>query len=147
MSPAKGFSLVEVLIVLMIMSILASSISYLVVGRQETLKNVVEDVTRNLRLIRQQAIRDDRSYQVQIDLGNNSLRFIDEVVDLAGDIAVTVRTARNQLINSDVAGMTFYPDASSSGGIITIENDQEIFEISVVWISGKIQTRHQLKSS
>lgn len=143
---ARGFSLIELLVVLTIVSVLVGSISYLVVNKQETLSTVSANIVQNLRLVRQRAIRDDRPYQVEINLGNNSLHFIDEVVELSGDVSVTVRTAENQLIENEIAGMTFYPDASSSGGVITLETDKEVFQISVIWISGKILSRHQSKS-
>lgn len=138
-----GFSLVELLVVLTIMSVLASSITYLMLNRQETFKMVVGDIVQKMRQMRQLSIRNDRPYQIQIDLGNNVLRFNEDLIELAEDIYVTVRTAQDQVIDDDIAGMTFYPDASSSGGVITLENEQEIYEISVIWISGKIQMRHQ----
>lgn len=138
-----GFSLVELLVVLTIMSVLASSITYLMLNRQETFKMVVGDIVQKMRQMRQLSIRNDRPYQIQIDLGNNVLRFNEDLIELAEDIYVTVRTAQDQVIDDDIAGMSFYPDASSSGGVITLENEQEIYEISVIWISGKIQMRHQ----
>jgi type II secretion system protein H len=138
-----GFSLVELLVVLTIMSVLASSITYLMLNRQETFKMVVGDIVQKMRQTRQLSIRNDRPYQIQIDLGNNVLRFNEDLIELAEDIYVTVRTAQDQVIDDDIAGMTFYPDASSSGGVITLENEQEIYEISVIWISGKIQMRLQ----
>jgi type II secretion system protein H len=138
-----GFSLVELLVVLTIMSVLASSITYLMLNRQETFKMVVGDIVQKMRQMRQLSIRNDRPYQIQIDLGNNVLRFNEDLIELAEDIYVTVRTAQDQVIDDDIAGMTFYPDASSSGGVITLENEQEIYEISVIWISGKIQMRLQ----
>jgi len=140
-----GFSLIELLVVLTIVSVLVSSISYVVIDRRQTLKTVSQEIVQNLRRVRQQSIRDDRPYQVKIDLASNTIRFIDDKIELAADVSVTVRTAQHQLIDSDVAGMTFYPDASASGGDITLETDTEIFEISVVWISGKVLFRHELK--
>ena len=104
---------------------------------------VVGDIVQKMRQMRQLSIRNDRPYQIQIDLGNNVLRFNEDLIELAEDIYVTVRTAQDQVIDDDIAGMTFYPDASSSGGVITLENEQEIYEISVIWISGKIQMRLQ----
>ena len=143
----RGFSLTELLVVLTIVSILVGSISYLTINRQETLNTVTTQIVQNLRMIQQQAIRNDQPYQIEINLANNSLHFADQVIELSGDVSVTVRTAENQLIDRNIAGMTFYPDASSSGGVITLETDEEIYEISVIWISGKITTRHRAKSA
>lgn len=146
-SAVAGFTLIELLVVLTITSILVASISFLVPGKQQTLKQVSEEVTRNLRLVRQQAIRDDRQYQVEINLADNSILFRDSQIELSADVSVTVRTSENQLVDKETAGISFYPDASSSGGVITLENSKELYEISIIWISGKIQSRYQALSS
>lgn len=138
-----GFTLIELLVVLTIVSVVASSISYLVFDRKDSFKSITQEIVQNLRLVRQQSIRDDKRYQVKIDLGKNSLHFIDTVVELSEDISLTITTSEDQVIDSDVVGMTFFPDASSSGGVIKLETDHEMAEISVIWISGKIQTRFQ----
>ncbi len=142
----EGFSLVELLVVLTIVSIMASSIAFVVINKQKTLKASASDIVHNLRLVQQQAIRRDQPYQIEIDLGNNELNFIDDTIELPADVSMTVRTSEDQVIEQAIVGMTFYPDASSSGGVITLETDKELFEISVIWISGKIQMRHQGKS-
>jgi len=144
---SRGFSLIELLVVLTIMSILVGSISYVMVNRQETLKVATTEIVQNMRLVQQQAIREDQPYQIEINLGNNALYFIEEVVELSEDVSITVRTAESQVIDNEVVGMTFYPDASSTGGVITLESDEEIYEISVIWISGKISTRYSNKSA
>ena len=141
-----GFCLIEVLAVLTIVSVLAGSISYLLIENQATLKTQAVDVVQSLSLARQRAIRDDRPYQVQIDLGSNTIEFAGEAIELSEDVTITVRTAENQLLDHDLVGMTFYPDASSSGGVIELETGEEVYKISVIWISGKILTQHQLKS-
>jgi type II secretion system protein H len=145
-SRSGGFSLIELLAVLTIVSLLAGSISYLFIENRETLKTQAVDVVQNLRLARQRAIRDDRPYQVQIDIGSNTIKFAGEAIELSEDVAITVRTAENQLLDHDLVGMTFYPDASSSGGVIELETESELYKISVIWISGKILTQHQLKN-
>ncbi len=144
--PARGFSLVELLVVLTIMSILAGSISYLMINQGESLKSITTDIVQNIRRVQQRAIREERPYQIEINLGDNTLYFIDEVVELSQDVSITVRTAESQIIESEIAGMTFYPDASSTGGVITLESDEEIYDISVIWISGKVSTRFKNKS-
>ncbi len=144
--PARGFSLVELLVVLTIMSILAGSISYLMINQGKSLKSVTTDIVQNIRMVQQRAIREERPYQIEVNLGDNALYFVDEVVELSQDVSITVRTAESQIIESEIAGMTFYPDASSTGGVITLESDEEIYDISVIWISGKVSARFRNKS-
>ena len=145
-APEKGFSLVELLVVLTIASILVSSFSYVMLKKEDSLKAITANIVHNLRLVQQHSIRKSRQYQVEIDLGQNTVHFLNESIELPGDVSLTVKTSENQIIESDVIGMTFYPDASSSGGVITLESDKELFEISVIWISGKIATRYESKS-
>ncbi len=138
-----GFSLVELLVVLTIISILVSSISFVVINKQDNLNSTVTHIIQQLRLIQQQAIRDDQPYQVEINLGDNQISFVDDFVELSEEVAITVRTAENQIINDQVVGVTFYPDGSSSGGTITLESGNDLFEISIVWISGKIELQQR----
>ncbi len=139
----SGFSLVELLVVLTIISILVSSISFVVINKQDNLNSTVTHIIQQLRLIQQQAIRDDQPYQVEINLGDNQISFVDDFVELSEEVALTVRTAENQVINDQVVGVTFYPDGSSSGGTITLESGNDLFEISIVWISGKIELQQR----
>ncbi len=143
----NGFSLVELLVVLTIMSILVGSISFVMFNKKETLKALSTKIVQNMRLVQQRAIRENRQYQVEIDFSENSFYFIDESVNLPNDISITIRTAESRQIEKDLVAITFYPDMSSSGGIVTLESDKELFEISLTWISGKISTSYHVKSS
>ncbi|MCP4430876.1 MAG: type II secretion system protein [Gammaproteobacteria bacterium] len=139
---SNGFTLIELLIVLTIVSVLVSSISYVVINQQPTLKDLSSSIVYNLRMVQQRAIRNDEPYQIEVDLSNNVIHLLEETIDLPSDVTVTVKTSEDQLIDNEIAGMTFYPDASSSGGMIILETDMEMFEISVIWISGKIETSY-----
>ena len=143
----KGFSLVELLVVLTIMSILVGSISFLMFNREETLKVLTSKIVQNMRLVQQRAVRENKSYQIEIDFSNNSFYFIDEVIKLSKDTSITIRTAENQQIEKDLVAVTFYADSSTSGGVLTLETDAEVFEITMTWISGKISTKHHVKAS
>jgi prepilin-type N-terminal cleavage/methylation domain-containing protein len=147
LNEGRGFSLVELLVVLTIISILVSSISYVMLKKDDSLKTITNNIVHNLHIVQQQSIRNSREYQIEIDLAENSLTFLDESIELPGYVSVTVRTAENQIVDNEVVGMTFYPDASSSGGVIILESETELFEISVIWISGKIVTRYENKAT
>ena len=143
----KGFSLVELLVVLTIMSILVGSISLIMFRKEETLKTLSTKIVQNMRLAQQQAIRENKSNQVEIDFSNNSFYFLNDTVSLPDDISITIRTSENQQLEKDLVAVTFYPDFSSSGGVVTLETDKELFEITLIWISGKISTRYHVKSA
>jgi general secretion pathway protein H len=142
-----GFTLVEVLVVLTIVSVVVGSISYVVIGGGNDLKSVSQDIVQSMRLLQQRSIRDDRPYQIEIDLNANTISFLEKEIAIPEAFSVTVKTAASQVIEDRLVGMTFYPDASSTGGSIVLESDKEAYEIMVVWISGKIQTSYRSKSS
>lgn len=143
----KGFSLVELLVVLMLMSMIAASVSLVVLNRGDDLKSVTRDIAHLMRLTQMRSIREDRALQIEIDLASNSIAFPDQTLDIPTEFSLTVKTTAAQVIEDDLVGMTFFPDASSTGGFIQMESDEEIYEISVIWMTGKIKTRHTRKST
>lgn len=142
-----GFTLIEVLVVLTIVSVVVGSISFVAYGKTDDLRSVSQQVVQSIRLTQQRAIRDDRAYQIEIDLNTNSIDFTENTVAIPKAYTITVKTAASQVIEDKLVGMTFYPDASSTGGSILIESENESFEIVVVWISGKIATTYTSKST
>ena len=143
----RGFTLIEVLVVLTLISMVAGSISFVVLQQGDDLKSLSKEIVQSIRLTQLRAIREDRSYQIEFDLENNSIDFPDKVINLPKSFFMTVKTASNQIIDEQLVGMTFYPDASSTGGGILLESDEELYEIKVVWISGKIQSHYSSKNN
>ncbi len=133
-----GFTLVELLVALTIMLVLVGSISFSMVKRKPTLKDVSQQVAQQLRLAQQRALRDRRHFRVEINLATNTFELVDKTIVLPEDVAVTVRTSEDEIIDANSVGMTFFPDASSSGGVIQIETESESFEIRVAWTTGKV---------
>lgn len=136
-----GYTLVEMLVVLTIFGMVAGSISFVVINKQETLQSKGREVVQHMQLTQLRAVREGQSYQVRFDLESNSIDFPDQVINLPQDYSLTVRTSRDQLLDNHVAGMSFHADASSSGGYVLLESAQERFEIDVVWISGKVLSK------
>ena len=136
----QGFTLVELLVVLTLMALVAGSISFVVMQKGDDLQSLSNDIVLSMRLTQLRAIREGRPYQIEIDLENNSIEFFEKIINLPDTYFLTVKTASNQVIDEQTVGMTFYPDASSTGGSILLESDTEMFEINVIWITGKINT-------
>lgn len=144
---SKGFSLVELLVVLVLMSLVAASISLVVLNRGDDLKSLANEVTQAMRLTQMRAMREGHSIQIELDLKSNRITFPDKIIDLPGEFHLTVKTTADQVIEEDLVGMTFFPDASSTGGYIQMESDEEIYEIMVIWMTGKIRVRQTSKST
>ena len=130
------------LVVLTIMGVMASAVSFVATNRPQSLKQDADDVVRQMRLAQQQAVREQAAQRVEINLADNTVYFGDEIVYLRDDTLVTVKSAEDQLIDAETVGLTFFPDSSSSGGTILLEAGPELVEISVIWMSGKIISRH-----
>ncbi len=143
----SGFTLVEVLVVLTIVSLVVGSITYVAFNTRQDIQSVSREIVQSIKLIQQRSIREDKPYQIEIDISENSISFEESKVDIPKNISLTVKTAASQIIDEDVVGMTFYPDASSTGGSIVLESGDEVYEITVVWISGKIMTQYSVQSS
>ncbi len=137
----RGFTLVEVLVVITLMAIVAGSISFVALRQSDDLLSLSRDIVSSMKMTQLRAIREDRPLQIEIDLENNSIEFTEKIITLPESFFITVKTASDQLIDDQLIGMTFYPDASSSGGSILLESETELFEINVIWISGKISTK------
>lgn len=143
----RGFTLVEILVVLVIVSLVVGSIGYIFVNKKDDLQSMSLEAVQSIQLVQQRAIKDDKSYQIKIDLESNEINFIDSVLKVPENFSITVKTAANQVIEDKLVGMTFYPDSSSTGGSIVFESEKEIFEILIFWISGKIKTNFMIKQS
>ena len=133
-----GFTLIEVLVVLVIMAAVVSSISYVTLNKHESLKDLTGRIVQQIRLTRQLAVRTGKAQQFAINLGDNTFDFAEDLIELPAEVSITVNTAENQLIDKETVGVTFFPDASSSGGNITLEAARQTFKIFIVWISGKV---------
>lgn len=143
---SQGFTLVEVLVVLTLISLIAGSISYVVLKDKDNLQSLSKEVVQSMRLTQLHAIREDKPYQIEIDLQQNSIEFFDKIITLPDSFFITVKTSSDQLIDNDRAGITFYPDASSTGGSLILESETEMYEIHVTWISGKITSHYKRKT-
>jgi hypothetical protein len=129
------------------MGLIAGSISLVVLKNGDDLKSLSTAIVQSMRLTQLRSIREDRPIQIRIDLEQNNIDFPEQSVTLPKRFSLTVKTAANQVIDEQQVGMTFYPDASSTGGFILLESDTEIFEISIIWMTGKIKTRYESKAT
>ena len=140
----KGFTLLEMLIVLVIMSLLMTLVPPLFsnVLPSLRLKTVVNDFSQDLSYIRDVAILKGKRTLVVVDPETGF--YTSEEKDhgkqqlLPSDIKITTSHIGLRDAEDKNPVIAFFADGSSSGGIITLSRGDRAYSIVVDWITGSV---------
>jgi general secretion pathway protein H len=145
---AAGFSLIEMLVVLLIMGLLAGVVVLTGAGRSHAeLMSSAREVAGLLREIRARAGNANRPQRMVVDVGLNRLWAAD-MAETSGRVVAVPRALRISLITigaevlSPARGaILFFPDGSSTGGGVRLEpshRPSETIDVSVDWLTGRV---------
>jgi general secretion pathway protein H len=139
--PAKGFTLFEVMIVLVLMALIAAVSAPLLskgLGRAEA-KGSAQDVAAALRRARSEAVVRNAEVVLTVDVNQRSLR-IDgvETRSLPAKLQIELFTAQTEQISDDSGNIRFFPDGSSTGGEIVLADGRSKFHVQVDWLTGRV---------
>lgn len=138
----RGFTLLEILIVLGLMGLLAVLIVPRALSGNDyyTLGHNTRAVAGIMRLARGQAIAEQKEMVVTFDLDNKTYQLPPEKPKaLDDDIHLEVFTSEAEIsADEKKAGIRFYPDGGSSGGRVTLTLADSNRAIDVVWMTGQI---------
>jgi general secretion pathway protein H len=138
--PTGGFTLVELLVVLVIISLMlalvGTSISRNVSGAE--MRTAAHKVAANLRYTRTQAILTKSEQVFLVDAENRTYQAPNrESQTLPAGMDVELNTARSELTSESVGGIRFYPDGGSTGGNVRLEANGRIYQVNVAWLTGE----------
>ena len=135
-----GFTLIEVIVVLVILGIVAG----LVVARGPSRSAALDmrlaagTVTQMLRLARTRAILSDRPVSVVFDTRAATMRMGDAAPrSLPAGMSVAVSSPAG-LAQGAVGAVQFRPDGSSTGGEILLTNAGRRVQVGVNWLTGRV---------
>ncbi len=138
----RGFTLVEMLVVLVVIGLLVSltpmAFDRLLPGRR--LEAAAHELADTLRTARSLAIRDDRSRFVVIDVGARTAR-IDgsrSSQQLPDAVSVNLVVATTEQSSPDAGRIRFYPDGTSTGGEVGLKTDRRSVKVVVDWFNGQV---------
>lgn len=136
-----GFTLVEVIAILVIAAIAASALSFIVRPRSGNaqLKALAGTVAAGLRHTRGRAIKRGRELVAHIDVGGRRINWgtTRAPLTLQRGISIKATTAKSEM-SSSVAGIRFFPNGSSTGGRLRVSSDGKHYEIVVNWLTGRV---------
>jgi general secretion pathway protein H len=148
----EGFTLLEILIVLMIMSLLLTLVPPLFSNALPslTLKAVANDLSQDMSYLRNIAILKAKKSQVVIDPETGSYSSADkdrgDVKVLPKGIAINASYIGLRKADDKKPVIAFFADGSSSGGVITISQEEQAYSIVIDWITGNITLKEGLIS-
>ena len=144
---ARGFTLIELLVVLTIMALLLAVVMPVFGGKPKSvqLAAAAADVVSALRMTRSQAILQNRTTRVLVDpaAGTFAASAEGRVKRVPPGVALTLFTGADEVINSSVGAVTFYPDGSSSGGGVALTTGALRYTVLVSWLSGNVTMASQ----
>ena len=135
-----GFTLVEMLVVVMIIA-LAASVAMPLLGRPSDslrLKAMTGEIVAAMRLTREAAIVRDTETTLMIDVDRHTLQ--SAVVPLrrfAPDVDAKLQFAAPEQAGRSTGGFRFFPDGSSTGGVLTLLLRGRQEKICVQWLTGE----------
>jgi general secretion pathway protein H len=144
---AAGFSLLEMLVVLVIMGLLAGIATLTGAGRSHAeLMSAAREVAGLLREVRARAGNANRPQRVVADVELN--RLWADTPETSGRVVVVPRALRMSLSTTGAEALSaargailFFPDGSSTGGGVRLEPARlqgETIVVSVDWLTGRV---------
>lgn len=138
----RGLTLVEMLVALAILGVVATvAVPFAAGGREDReLRAAARDVAAELGRTRMAAILQNRTQRFAAEVVSGSYRARDAPVARtvpAGVRLSLLTTAEDR--EGETAGMIrFFPDGSSGGGGVVLENGNRRYDVVVDWLTGKV---------
>jgi general secretion pathway protein H len=135
----RGFTLLELTVVLFILVLGFAAIAInLATGSDATaLKGAARDIVSALRYARGRALMTRSETTVTFDFAENTYTITgrDDAYSIPESIDVTMVTAQQEL-SEGTGSVRFYPDGSSSGGRVTLEEGSHAWRVDINWLTG-----------
>ncbi len=142
---ATGFTLLEILLVLVILALTASlTLPALVRPAGTELRVATGTVVTALRRAREAAVNRQRPTVLVVDVDARSILVSGEETTprrLPEHLELTLFTARSELEGERRGRIRFFPDGSSTGGRVTVASGERRYHVDVDWLTGQVRVR------
>lgn len=139
---AQGFSLLELLIVVVIMGMVYVLVPGMIFGGVSgaDLRASSRDIASGLRQARSLAVNSRRESFVTLDLDKRafSLSGNARIFQLPEKLELKLYTAQSEIVNERQGSIRFFPDGSSTGGRVTVASGERKYLVDVDWLTGKV---------
>ena len=136
---AKGFTLIEIMIVIVIMTGLAVMLAVQIVGRLDNVKIATagKDLMAALRYTRGQAMISGEEQALVVDVQKKSYRAADKAEVLLPE-TMEMEIYTGEVLSQDTGLIRFFPDGGSTGGKVAVGANGRKWTVRVGWLTGDI---------
>jgi general secretion pathway protein H len=141
----RGYSLVEVLTVLVILSLLTAVTGVFLKGRGKPFEARVAalDLASCLRLARASAVARNQEQVVVIDLDRRRYACPGKSGPFPNESRLLFRTVTSEYLKGKTATLRFFGDGGTSGGHVLLEEHGQIWAVRVNWLSGGVEVSRE----
>lgn len=139
-SQKNGFTLLEVLVVIMIIAIMTAITGLNLRGKQGAdLDSIGKTLVADLRYVRSKALVGSADSALTFDVASRKYFSLDANIDrsLPQEISIAV-TVDERDIGGTRGRIVFYADGSSSGGKIRLIKNGRQLEVITTWLNGYV---------
>lgn len=137
-----GFTLIEVIVVLVMLAVLAGTVAFNMSGslRSAEIRGASKDLVAALRYTRSQAVIKHDEQRLMINVTEKSYQAPGRPkVILPEGMELKVYAAESEVASEEEAGFRFFSDGSSTGGRVTLIYDERFWRINVAWLTGEVR--------
>lgn len=139
---ARGFTLFELLVVIALIALVLALMPGFIFRDQPTvdLQTAARAVADGLRQTRSQALFENRDRTFALDVENRRFRPGEQQAlrQLDRAVALSLVTARSEVMGEGIGRIRFFPDGSASGGRVRLALEGHEAEVSVDWLTGEV---------
>jgi general secretion pathway protein H len=141
-SRARGFTLLEMLAVILLIGIAVAAVSISVTQglTSARVRAASSELAGALRATRAQAIVRGQEQNFDVDTHANTYRDVKQNdVRLPKGMRVSITSAKEDQPNDHTGRIRFFPDGSSTGGRITLQSGKRQWHVNVAWLTGEVR--------
>ena len=145
---AAGFTLIEILFVVVIMAGIATVVAVQVVGRLDSVKvsSAGKEIMAGLRYTRGQALLTQQAQALTLDVEKRTYTVPGrEPVQLPENMVIELYTANQEISDAQTGSIRFYPDGGSTGGAVTLIYGERRWKIAVSWLTGDLSFEYSAR--
>jgi general secretion pathway protein H len=139
---ANGFTLLEMLAVILLIGIAAAAVSISVTQglASARVRAASSELAGALRATRAQAIVRGQEQNFDVDTHANSYRNVKrQEIFLPKGLRLSITSAKEDQPNQHSGRIRFFPDGSSTGGRITLQSGKRQWHVNVSWLTGEVR--------